>query len=623
MTSQTIYYLYPLLLCTLPVHAIFAQNMKEVESKNYVHSLLIVCAITIAGIFGVNKLVHNMFLAELIFCTVFFLLLYCNNIYLYCVSRFLWKEKNTYIPFKILYLILSIAAGLGVYYIFHTVNLLILSKVLFYFSAFVIITMLANNLNNTKTSVEISLPENLIESTKDKNLPDIYHIVLDCHIGFDKEGYKDSYFFEELEKQGFCNITKFKSNYNLTHLSMPSILNMEHIPVLLNKDKTDFYPESVTFSYYSNNKLWKILEQLNYEINLTVNPMFNKIVQNSQIKTNNYFLKGINANLRLLCFSSFFSFLLIPLKKSFKIFEDQFELYKSFCENNKNNTGRIYNFMHILAPHGPLLFDENGQKFSRKQSNDFKNYYSFLKYTDKKVLELIDTIKQNMKPNSVIIIHGDHGLQKPLDSRFKTLCSIYYPDKDYNKFPAKLTGVNLFRCVLNKFFGTKMEHKPDLYFATDIISKNIIHEIDINNTQQQNSDFNPCDYKKIYDVLCKKYKNKKVVLYGAGKFFEFIKDNFDLSKFNIIAVSDLKFNEFDSPKHLENIGFKVITPHKIHTLKPDIVIICTEKLIPIMKYFKEELFKNTGKRFKYTSFVNSSKAYKELQTIEWAKVLFP
>lgn len=124
--------------------------------------------------------------------------------------------------------------------------------------------------------------------------------------------------------------------------------------------------------------------------------MFNKIVQNSQIKTNNYFLKGINANLRLLCFSSFFSFLLIPLKKSFKIFEDQFELYKSFCENNKNNTGRIYNFMHILAPHGPLLFDENGQKFSRNQSNDFKNYYSFLKYTDKKVLELIDTIKQNM-----------------------------------------------------------------------------------------------------------------------------------------------------------------------------------------------------------------------------------
>lgn len=180
-----------------------------------------------------------------------------------------------------------------------------------------------------------------------------------------------------------------------------------------------------------------------------------------------------------------------------------------------------------------------------------------------------------------------------------------------------------FCCVLNKFFGTKTEYKPDLYFATDIISKNIIHEIDINNTQQQNSDFNPCDYKKIYDVLCKKYKNKKVVLYGAGKFFEFIKDNFDLSKFNIIAVSDLKFNEFDSPKHLENIGFNVIAPHKIHTLKPDIVIICTEKLIPIMKYFKEELFKNTGKRFKYTSFVNSSKAYKELQKIEWTKVLFP
>lgn len=623
MTSQTIYYLYPLLLCTLPVHAIFAQNMKEVESKNYVHSLLIVCAITIAGIFGVNKLVHNMFLAELIFCTVFFLLLYCNNIYLYCVSRFLWKEKNTYIPFKILYLILSIAAGLGVYYIFHTVNLLILSKVLFYFSAFIIITMLANNLNNTKTSVEISLPENLIESTKDKNLPDIYHIVLDCHIGFDKEGYKDSYFFEELEKQGFCNITKFKSNYNLTHLSMPSILNMEHICPLLKKEKHELFPEGETFAYYSNNKLWRILEVLKYQINIDVNPMFNKIIQNSQIKNTTVMLNGINAHLRLLCFSSFFSFLLIPLKKSQQIFEDQFEIYKSFCKQNKNNPARIYNYMHILAPHVPLLFDENGNKFSRYESNNFKNYVSFLKYTDKKVLELVETIKQNMKPNSLIIIHGDHGFHYTADARFKTLCSIYYPDRNYDKIPDNLTGVNLFACILNKFFNTKIEDKPNIHFSTDILSKTKIYEVDINHAYEENRQFQKNDYQTTIENFYVKYKNKKVVLYGAGKFFEFIKDNFDLSKFNIIAVSDLKFNEFDSPKHLENIGFNVIAPHKIHTLKPDIVIICTEKLIPIMKYFKEELFKNTGKRFKYTSFENSSKAYKELQKIEWTKVLFP
>lgn len=61
MISQTMYYLYPLLLCTLPVHAIFAQNMKEVESKNYVDSLLIVCAITIAGILELTNLCTTCF----------------------------------------------------------------------------------------------------------------------------------------------------------------------------------------------------------------------------------------------------------------------------------------------------------------------------------------------------------------------------------------------------------------------------------------------------------------------------------------------------------------------------------------------------------------------------------
>ena len=98
------------------------------------------------------------------------------------------------------------------------------------------------------------------------------------------------------------------------------------------------------------------------------------------------------------------------------------------------------------------------------------------------MLELIDTIKQNMKPNSVIILHGDHGFLK--NSFFNTLCSIYYPDKDYNNIPAELTGVNLFRCVLNKFFGTKTEYKPDLYFATDIISSTKLISIIHNNKIQ-------------------------------------------------------------------------------------------------------------------------------------------
>ena len=478
-----IYYMYPILLCTIPVHAIFAQNLTEVETKHYFESLAIISLIVVSGCLGLNIVLHNLLLSEFIFCTIFYFLFYGNNLYLRCSSNFLWEKDKTYIPFLLFYFLFNILAALGLYYIFKDVNLLLFSKIIFYFTLFITITMLGNLLNNSKQNAKGILDENEIpEISEEENLPDIYHIVLDCHVGYEKEEYRDNYFFNELEKRGFYNIKNFKSNYNITHLSMPSILNMDYLHNIFHKKENDYYPKSKNQKYYSNNRLWKLLEKLKYRINITVNPMFNKTVENSQININKDLIKGINANLRLLCFSSAFSFLLLPLKRSFKIFNLQFEKYKSFCETS-NKTEPVYNFMHILAPHGPLLYDEKGNPLSRKESNDFKNYFSYLKYTDKKTLEIIDTIKQNMKQNSVIIIHGDHGLHFSKNCEFNTLCSVYFPNKKYDIVPENLTAVNLFSLILNQFFGASIDYKTNRFFKANILSNFIF---DINDLQNIN-----------------------------------------------------------------------------------------------------------------------------------------
>ena len=46
---------------------------------------------------------------------------------------------------------------------------------------------------------------------------------------------------------------------------------------------------------------------------------------------------------------------------------------------------------------------------------------------------------------------------------------------------------------------------------------------------------------KQIDKLSKKLKNKKLVIYGAGDFAKVLFENYDLSKLNILAVSDKKF----------------------------------------------------------------------------------
>lgn len=618
-----IYYLYPLLLCTIPVHAVFVQNLGEVETKHYLESLLIISAIVIMGCCGLNVFIKNILLSEFIFCVLFFLLLYANNIYFRCMSNFLWEKKKTYIPFLIFYFLSNIFIMLCLYYLFNNVNLLLLSKIVFYVSIFIIVSMLCNYFNGQTKGPKIHI-NNATVINKEK-LPDIYHIVLDAHIGYEKEEYRDNYFFNELEKRGFFVVKNFKSNYNITHLSMPSIFNMDYLHNILHKKDEDYYASSETYTYYGNNRLWKLLENLDYSINITVNPMFNKIVENSKIRICKDLINGINANLRSLCFTSIFAFLLLPLKRSFEIFNLQLEKYTNFCKikTNKNT----YNFMHILAPHGPLLYDANGKPLSRDESNDFSNYFSYLKYVDKRILEIVDIIQGNMNKNAIIIIHGDHGISLENDVEFNTLCCIYFPDQNYDNIPKNLTAVNLFPVVLNQFFGTKIEYKKNAFFKKSAFDDYVFNMDNIKNISKNKiiavNNYELKDFEKRLRQFSQQYRNKKVVLYGAGKYFKYIKQNLDLSVLNIEAVSDKKFEGIENPIFDREIGYNIIAPQKIYTLSPDIVIIAVQEIVEIKKYFHDELFKTTQKCFKYTSFEEPGKTYKKLQKLEWAKVLFP
>ena len=61
--------------------------------------------------------------------------------------------------------------------------------------------------------------------------------------------------------------------------------------------------------------------------------------------------------------------------------------------------------------------------------------------------------------------------------------------------------------------------------------------------------------------LARKFKGKKIVIYGAGEYFKILYDNYDLSKLNIIGIADKKFevskdNNFTRYKALEPIELK-------------------------------------------------------------------
>lgn len=114
------------------------------------------------------------------------------------------------------------------------------------------------------------------------------------------------------------------------------------------------------------------------------------------------------------------------------------------------------------------------------------------------------------------------------------------------------------------------------------------------------------NFEENFEKLCKKVKNKKVLLYGAGSFFETIKLYFDLDKLNIIGISDKRFEKIEGEeKEIEEefYGYKTYSPQEIKALKPDYVLVSTLKVISIIENLEQEL---KGTRIKILPLMDKS-----------------
>lgn len=89
------------------------------------------------------------------------------------------------------------------------------------------------------------------------------------------------------------------------------------------------------------------------------------------------------------------------------------------------------------------------------------------------------------------------------------------------------------------------------------------------------------NFDKNFEKLKRKLKNKKIIVYGTGLFFQYIIKNYDLSSLNIIGVSDLKYGKDIEGK--EDFGYKVITRENIVNHNPDCVLFALENYFGIIE----------------------------------------
>lgn len=314
---------------------------------------------------------------------------------------------------------------------------------------------------------------------KIENKPDIYYIILDEHARADilkKEfGYDSSPFISHLRDTGFFVSENSTSNYMQTLLSIPSSTNfkyLDHIIETYGSKSTDKRP---MWEMLVNNRMFDFLKEIGYS---TVS--FSTGCDFTELNNADHYLSGVftaNGFVNELLNST----PLVSLEKfSFSIHSAHYKrlnyTFDKLAETAKMPSPHIV-FAHILCPHTPYVFNENGGFTGRsgpfrlnesyiESSEQKAKYIAQLKYVDKRITEAVDGILANSKEKPIIIIQADHGIRWNFkrsagtsrnDCRFAILNALYLPGFDYSRLDNNITPVNTFRFIFNHYFKTEFE----------------------------------------------------------------------------------------------------------------------------------------------------------------------
>lgn len=96
---------------------------------------------------------------------------------------------------------------------------------------------------------------------------------------------------------------------------------------------------------------------------------------------------------------------------------------------------------------------------------------------------------------------------------------------------------------------------------------------------------NSINEQKYINKLSKNFKNKKILLYGAGLTAKVLLKNFDLSSMNIIGIADKKFESFREESFM---GYKTYTPNEINNIDVDIILFTLKDFKRISNILKKD-----------------------------------
>ncbi len=316
----------------------------------------------------------------------------------------------------------------------------------------------------------------------------IYIFVFDMYGGSESlekiYGFDNSPFMRELRKQGFYVRENMISNYNRTLFTFSTCLNFKYLDDIEEETPT----EAISYSEF-----FKIAKKLSYKIfyfnsypaGMTA---VEDIIDYSFTTENKIYLIAQLFFNNTIFFSSINELFYYGDKNV--VFSTCYNIVKYYPKSDKKLL-----FFHFLMPHNPFLYDENETKYKDcyqefKTTDDVQlinkeRYIQYLKYTNKRILELIRFIKENDKNDPIIIVMGDHGSRAKtfiknqkkhlgemdryyLLSHFNTFLAYYNKNSDYSAYKED-DLLNFFINFSNEIFGTDIKILKRRNYYSDLV----------------------------------------------------------------------------------------------------------------------------------------------------------
>ncbi|MBW3537906.1 hypothetical protein KY386_00260 [Candidatus Parcubacteria bacterium] len=358
-------------------------------------------------------------------------------------------------------------------------------------------------INQPRISGDRAAEEVAVGETAEK--PDIYYIVPDRYasnttwqefFNYDNTGFEQS-----LEERGFKVYDDAHSNYPYTTQSLASTLNMRYLEPEAKELQGQTEELLPLYNLIGENAAVKNLKAVGYRYvhigswwwptshSALADVSFNKAIAftlfNQRFAAAEYtqlILRNSMGQILLRRGISVGNFTVLAANVvDSDVHANAFTYQLDSLQKTVTMPGPKIVFVHLLMPHPPFVFNADGSRLKPdSDASKAQLYVEQLKFTNRKLVEMIDQIQARSKTKPVILLQADEGpypgegipqasgadkmqdyTPADLQTKFGILRALSLPHLEPADIPEELSSVNLFRFVFNKYLGTNLELLPE------------------------------------------------------------------------------------------------------------------------------------------------------------------